>query len=342
MSLSTIQLRKPRGVADVLNVTFRFVRAKWRLLLKSLFYFAAPLIIVGVGIFALGPLNSLFALFQNPEQGFQAPGLFFFGLFLMMCCLSVGTAFGLTGVLAVVQLYDERGPEGFGLMDVWALTKERLLRVFGTQVLTGLAIGVAIPIVLIPCLGWLAFVAWVVFLSVRYFFLAVPLQVLEDGSFFDAFRRAGSLVQGAFWQTAGVFLLAYVAQSILGSLFVLPFQSLMFVSEFHNIDLEGLTGWFGAVIAVLFVLSMVGSLLMTALMYLAGAFQYYSLVEQKEAASLEAQVERLEQEAADATAGTPTRDESSSRRWSSSPDEPSSGTDSPSGDSHPDAPDDDA
>lgn len=325
MSTSSIQFRKTRGVADVLNVTFRFVRAEWRLLIRSLFYFAAPLLIVGVGFFSVGSLDTLFALLQDPAGGFQSPGLFFAGVALLILCTSVGTALGVTGVLAVVRLYEERGPNAFGLEEVWTLTRDRLLRVFGTQMLVGLAFMVAIPIVIIPCLGFVAFLAWVVFLSVRYLFLAVPIQVLEEGSFFDAFRRASSLVKGAFWQTAGVFLLAYVAQSIVGSLFVLPFQSLMFVSEFHDIDPAALTGWLGGLVAALFVLSMVGSLLMAALMYLAAAFQYYSLAEQKEAASVEARVERLEQEAA-AVSSSPSSppasegslETGSSRQWSSS------------------------
>jgi hypothetical protein len=79
---------------------------------------------------------------------------------------------------------------------------------------------------------------------------------------------------------------------------MLPFQIVVMSTEFHNLDLDSLPGWLLAGAGGLFPLATVASVLVSGIMYVAATVQTYVLKERKEEASVEARVERLEEEAA--------------------------------------------
>lgn len=295
MSTGSIVLREARGVADVLNVTFRLLRARWRLFLKTVFYFGAPPVILGFGCV----VGAVVALVFGLDGGESSSGLLggaFLGLGMGMLFLMVGSALAVTGMLAIVRLYDERGAASTTVGEVWSVSISRFPGVLGLQILNGLAILLLMPIVAIPCLGALAFVAWTLFVTVRYFYLAIPVRVLDDRSAFNSISHAGTLVQNSFWETAGVFFVIYVVQTIFSSAFMLPFQVVVYGGELHNLNLESLPGWMIAGFAAAFLMGLAGSVLMTGVMYVAAAVQTYALKERKEDAGVEARVEQLERE----------------------------------------------
>lgn len=295
MSTGSIVLREARGVADVLNVTFRLLRARWRLFLKTVFYFGAPPVILGFGCV----VGAVVALVFGLDGGESSSGLLggaFLGLGMGMLFLMVGSALAVTGMLAIVRLYDERGAAPTTVGEVWSVSISRFPGVLGLQILNGLAILLLMPIVAIPCLGALAFVAWTLFVTVRYFYLAIPVRVLDDRSAFNSISHAGTLVQNYFWETAGVFFVIYVVQTIFSSAFMLPFQVVVYGGELHNLNLESLPGWMIAGFAAAFLMGLAGSVLMTGVMYVAAAVQTYALKERKEDAGVEARVEQLERE----------------------------------------------
>lgn len=296
MSTGSIPLRQARGVADVLNVTFRLLRARWRLFLKSVFYFGAPPVVLGFGC-VLGAVVALAAGLGGGEAESGLVGGAVLGLALGMVFLTVGSALAVTGMLAIVRLYDEQGSAPVTVGEVWSTAYSRVPGVLGLQVLNGVAILILMPIVVIPCLGALAFIAWTMFVTVRYFYLAIPLRVLDDHSVFSAISDAGTLVQNYFWETAGVFFVVYVVQTIFSSAFMLPFQVVVYGGELHNLSLESLPGWMIAGFGAAFLMGLAGSVLMTGVMYVAAAIQTYALKERKEDAGVEARVEQLEREA---------------------------------------------
>ena len=79
------------------------------------------------------------------------------------------------------------------------------------------AIGIAV--------GLLALIVPGVFLAIRWFF--VPQAVVIDGArAADALRRSGDLVQGFWWRTFGLVLLANVAVAVPGLILLAPFNEI--------------------------------------------------------------------------------------------------------------------
>ncbi len=298
MASASIDLRSAEDVSGVLNLTFQLIRARWRLFLKAIFYFGGGPLILAIGCFGGGVL----ALLHGGTGIESQPGLLgAMGLgFAAAVLLGVlGTGLAIAGTLAVVRLHVEKGDEPYDVNDVWDVTKSSVLGVIGLQILNGLAIMVLVPIAVIPCLGAIAWMAWVLFVTVRYFFLAIPLRVIEDNSAFQSISRAGSLVKNYFWDTAGIFLVIYMVQTLLSTVFMLPFQLLVFSGELHNLNAGSLPGWMLAGLGGLFLLAMAGSILMSGVMYVAGAVQAFTLKDRKEEAGVEARVQQLEQEVAE-------------------------------------------
>jgi len=295
MASASIDLRSAEDVSGVLNLTFQLIRARWRLFLKAVFYFGGAPLILAIGCFGGGGLVLLYGGTGIESQ----PGLLGamgFGFAAAVLLGILGTALAIAGTLAVVRLHVEKGDEPYDVNDVWEVAKSSVLGVIGLQILNGLAIMVLVPIAVIPCLGAIAWMAWVLFVTVRYFFLAIPLRVIEGNSALQSISRAGSLVKNYFWDTAGIFLVIYMVQTILSTVFMLPFQLLMFSGEVHNLDAGSLPGWMLAGLGALFLLALAGSILLSGVMYVAGAVQAFTLKDRKEEAGVEARVEQLEQE----------------------------------------------
>jgi hypothetical protein len=79
------------------------------------------------------------------------------------------------------------------------------------------AVGIAV--------GLLALIVPGVFLAVRWFFVPQAV-VIDDARGADALRRSGDLVQGFWWRTFGLVLLANVAIAIPGVILLAPFSGI--------------------------------------------------------------------------------------------------------------------
>lgn len=310
--MSSVRLRKERSVADVLNATFDVLRATWWVLGKSLLLIAGPPTLLAIGLFSGGGLQAFLSGFQAGLEPNAPPpdlpsvlsalGLIGGGLLVLVATLLAATA-----VLGVVKCYDERGADAFDVEHVWAVVKRRAPAVILLQVLFFLAIGFSAILVIIPCLGILAWVGIAALLLVRYFFVAPAIVVLEETSAVDALRRSSGLTADTVGTTLGVIVLAYAVQFILGSIFGVPLQIAAFTTAASNTD-PGLV--MSAVFFGLFLVSALGSLLTAALLYLVAAVHYFSLVERNAQAGLAQRVAQLE---ADAAQNTPASNDPASQ-----------------------------
>ncbi|WP_285742694.1 hypothetical protein [Lentzea sp. NBRC 105346] len=117
-------------------------------------------------------------------------------------------------------------PITFG--EAWAEFRPRLLRLLGATILYGLIIaaGVLLAVVLgvfasfflsflvIPLIVWLAVM----------FSLVTPALVLERGTVGESFGRSRLLVDGVWWRTFGILLLAAFLASVIGNIIGIPFN----------------------------------------------------------------------------------------------------------------------
>jgi len=285
---SAIPFRKVRDFGDVLNVTFSFIRQNFALLIKSLLFLAAPvgalamlfssLMQARLLAFDLESLTDPMALF-----GLEYVAALFFGLLSVVVAIDV--------VFSFMVLYEERGPGGFDFTDVRRMSLQRFLGTLGTVLFLFLLVMLPVPLILIPCLGALAYLVGAVYFGI-VFSLVLPMRIRERVGLVEGLQRCTQLVRGYWWPTAGVLFIAWITYSILGTLFNTPTMIMLFVSGFHGFG-EGGGGPVGLLFTLLSMVGGLGTTLLYSIPLVATGFQYFSLVERKERTGLMARIDQV-------------------------------------------------
>lgn len=290
-----IEFRKVRSVTDVINATFHFIRQNYILLGKSLLYIVGPVLAVSVIMSAFFQTRILtFAMVEPESMDFSWMGEFFGLMGVMMIASFFSALLAVLVVLGFVRLYEEHGPQGFELDDVWRVTKENFWRMFGTMAaVVGLML-LPVPIVIVPCLGILAYLAWIVYVLV-VFSLTYPMRMQEPVSMGEALGRARALARQDFWPTFGALLLAYILYYMIYSAFSMPASILGFLYAMHAIEGSGSPDLaFQAMMVAATVLAGIAGTLLYSIPMLAIAFQYFNLVERKERVGLLNRIDMIE------------------------------------------------
>ncbi len=296
-----VPLRAVRDVGEVLNATFSFIRLHARALGQALLFIAGPLLIVS--LLGFGKVQqdyfTFFSVMENggalPEAeapGVPVPALAILGVSLVLSTL--GGALAVTAVLAVVRLHDERGgAASIEVGEVWAVVKPRYGRMLLTTLGFSLAVALPVVIVLIPCLGALAYVAYLAY-ALPVFSLAYPMRMERgDLGFWAALGRCRNLARGAFWQTFGVVALAYLIYSVINATFSIPATALSVLQGLHSLEGNGGSVLYDAAFFATHLLSGAASTVVYCVPVIAIALQYYNLVERSDYAGLMRRVEAL-------------------------------------------------
>ncbi len=296
-----IRLRQVRRGADVLNDTFRLLRQNYAAVGKSLLFIVGPVVVLSS---MSGAMIQLIGFTFSPDVASQAE-IISSGVSLLVMVL-VAVVFSITaGVLAVavvngaVVLYQDRGPGGFDVRDVWMLAKARFWKILGTVLLLGLCFAVSLVIVFIPCLGGVGYLVGAVYFAVALSPLFAVL-VREETGIIDGIRRSRYLVKGHWWPTFGVLAVAGLIYLLMGTVFTLPYYVALFVTGLHTVEAQSVSAVYSLLLVGTSVLASVGSTLLYSIPLTAASIQYFSLVEHKERTGLLAQIEALEAGAAEA------------------------------------------
>ena len=134
----------------------------------------------------------------------------------------------------------------------------------------------------------------------------VPIvRLCEKGSFFSAISRARQLISGSWWSTLGLLLVLYIIQTVFSFIFQLPSSILTFFVIFTGAmegggDVSNMNSMsqFPILTAILAIIAALGYFAY-AITVVGITFQFFSLVEKKEAASLVDRVESLGQDEAE-------------------------------------------
>lgn len=291
---SRIEFRQTRSVSEVINATFQFIRQNVRPLGKSLLYIVGPAVAVTAVFTALFQVRFIgLGLLAEQDEEAMVDTLASIGGLLGGTVLSsiVTTTLALVVVLGYVRLYRMHGPDGVMVDDVWGITKRQFWRMLATALVIGVLIMLPVVIAVVPCLGILAYLAWVVWAGFT-FALAFPIRMEEPVGVFDALRRSRYLVKDHFWPTAGALLLAYLIYSVLSNAFAMPAFIVSFLYGMHSLDGGGGTFLYELIILASTVLQTVASTALYCVPIIAIVFQYYNLVEKKEHVGL---MERIDQ-----------------------------------------------
>jgi hypothetical protein len=274
-----IELRKTRDFSAKINVTFEFIRQNFKPLAKSLLYISGPLSLLGgifMGIYQQNVLG--LARSSNPLGAILSPSYALAILFVVFASLA---AIVVTNTF--VRLYETRpDPENIDVAEIWEGVKEDYFRVLGA----------GLVVIIVVCVG-------VVFLLIPGIYLGVtlslitPIMVIERKSFSDAFSRCFALITDKWWSTFGLIVVTSMIVGFMGYIFQLPQLVLTFVLAFH-IAHDALSEpplWQQVGMIVSSVVATVGSNLLQGITSVALLFQFFNLVERREAQGLMSKLE---------------------------------------------------
>lgn len=282
---------KARDFGDVINVTFRFLIDNLRPLLVGQLYVAGPaLVLVTASLLLFGGMelfNPAGAFSGNPEEVFASLGpmiVVTFAAYLIAALLSFAAAFG------VVRAYRRGEIDTLAGADVWDEARPTLLPLLGV---IGLMVGMmilAIPVLLIPCLGALAFlVALVYFFPTLYLVYAVRL--FEGGGPVDALKRAAALSKTNWGRAFGTLFVGLLISYVLSLVVSVPGLVLSMGAAFSGAEDSG---------TLVAVLAAAGSVFQLAALLVSNtffvvltSFLHGSLKESAEGTLLDEDLERL-------------------------------------------------
>ena len=197
-----LQLRQPRDVGGLYRDSLRvFLRHAWLFILLS----AAVVIPVEVAVEGIG-LEMLTSSYDESPPLVESAVPTVVSFLVMTPIITAICIYALHSIAEGV-----RPSPG----QVFVAGFEAFTPLFGAVLLA--ALGIA--------LGFLALVVPGVYLAVRWYF--VPQAVVIEGARgAGALSRSGEVVQGFWWRTLGLVLLANVAIAIPGLILVLPFTAI--------------------------------------------------------------------------------------------------------------------
>jgi hypothetical protein len=287
-----------------MNATFEFIKQNWKSLGKASLLIAGPPILIAsliMGSF-VGDMFSLASLGANPEASLQ---LFTSATFWLQLCLAM-ILFLLSSVMSIatinnyILLYGELKTNEIPTALVWERVRNTFWTYFGTTIyfflsFMALCILISIPVgilsALSPALVVLAVLG--IFVGMFYLIFSVSLTFIvrayEGLGFFESMARSFNLVKGKWWSTFGLIFILYMIMVIVSYIPIFPLYIIMGVSALHNVStdttanpLEGMS----TITVILMALYYTVQLILSALPNIGIAFQYFNLVEMKEAKGL--------------------------------------------------------
>jgi hypothetical protein len=314
-NFNAIEYHHTRDFSRKMNATFEFIRQNFKSLGKSILVIAGPPVLVASLIIATF-IDEFFGLTKAATMNSGDSEVFetyfmsvtfwlqialMFLLFLLSSIMSIAT------INNYIILYEEKGTNKIEVTDVWVRVRETFWMYFGTTLVffllaiaayIVLVIPVAILATVSPALIFLGMMA--MFCTVVYLIVSVSLTYIvrayEKKGFFDAIGRSFKLVRDKWWSTFGLIFVLYIVMMTISYIFLIPWYVAMVTTALHSTSTEILdqsTMTWSTI--VLFTLYYLAQMVLGALPNIGIAFQYFNLVEMKEAKGLLGKINTLGQ-----------------------------------------------
>ncbi|TVQ11067.1 MAG: hypothetical protein EA364_11270 [Balneolaceae bacterium] len=277
MSNAHIEFLRTRDIGEVLNASMYFIRDHFKPILRSVIYIAGPVLLVVVII-------SSFYLAGEFSAGENLIATTMNGNILLLFVNNVLAILVTIVIIAIMYEYIflcyQQGIRAYEVDEVWYAVKKRILLYVMYSVLTGI----------ITFIGFLFLIIPGIYIAVTLSFVYM-VAFLEDRSFADAVSRCYEFVQGHWWNTFGLLLLAYVIYYIITMLFSLP--ALIYGAVIGLMAAGG--GETSISYFLSFVINLFSSVSYVAIILpvTALAYQYFNIMERKYAPGLSRDIENL-------------------------------------------------
>ena len=274
MVQSKIEFRKVRDFGALLNVTFDYIKKNFKVLLKSNLLISAPFILLA-GVFMGMYQSSMFNFTDNYDL--QQIGIpFLLAMFFMILSYLIITIV----TYSHLMVYKQSESGVFDIDEIWQMVKKNFFMILFT------GIGYTFVVVF----GFIFLIIPGVYLSITLSLIFIVR--LEEGlGFFDAVSRCTKLISNNWWFTFGLIIVVGIIQGFLTYALYIPNYIMMFATAFTGINSE--TSSLNQILYILTsIISSLGALLYV-ISTVAIAFQYYNLVERKEAPGLLQQIDEI-------------------------------------------------
>lgn len=278
MNNPRFELRQVRGFADILDATFSFLRQHFKPLGKAILYILLPVaLIVGVlqGYVLMQTLQIAANAGSAPDP---MDSLYEFGFLNIAATVLAG--FGGIIAAAVPLLYMRRylreGAEAdLSPQAIWQDMGEYFGPLLGSSILLFLLIILGFFLLVLP--GF-----WLMGLTA----LVLPLVVLEDRSFGEAFSRSRQLVNDYWWFTFGLVIVLALLQYFIAAAFGIPVTvGSMFLTMLATRG-EEITMLSAGLMALGSIVQFFASYAATSIFMIGMCLHYFNMVERKEGVGL--------------------------------------------------------
>ena len=307
-----IDFKKERNFSQKLNATFEFLSQNFKPMGKNLLLIAGPFALITGIFYGIYQTYTFGTAMQASMGSFEAAAGNYVLIAAALIGMSLFSFIALTLVVVIVmrhiQQYVKEGHSNIDSRDLWNSLGRDFFRVFGTSLAIVLVLVVVMGVFIVPMialsqgrpspvfifiLGLL--LLFCMLIVVPAFTLLYPIRTIERKDIFPAFGRMFKLLSGKWLSTAALVIVASIIQSVMSIIFAVPMYVMLLLQVMHSTEAEGSTESPDLVYEILLSLtsgiSMLGSFSLYSILFIAITFQYYNLVERKEAAGL---LERLE------------------------------------------------
>ena len=311
-NFQVIELQRQRDFSRKVNATFEFIKQNFSSLFKSILVIAGPPVLIGsllVGSF-VGQLFGVSQMAVNDPEGYQnffATQGFWLKLMLMFVFILISGVITIATINNYILIYAEKRTNQIEVSEVWDRVRATFWMYFGSMILFALLAIAAYVILIIPIFVLGAISPVLIFFGFLitfggFFYLLVSVSLLfiirayENIGFFDSMVRSFKLVQNKWWSTFGLVLILYLIMGVISYIPLIPFYIVLFVNSLHNVNANSFESpsssmqlWTTIFFAAYYLLQM----LLNTLPNVGIAFQYFNLVELKEAKGLMNEIENF-------------------------------------------------
>jgi hypothetical protein len=315
-NINIIDYHQTRDFSRKMSATFEYVKQNFKSLGKSILYIAGPPVLVAsmlmgsffgeffnatIGVGKGGNINAFQEYFISPS--------FWLELLLMMIFFVVSGVATISTINNYLLLYEQKQTNKIEVHEVWEKVRSTFGMYLGTMLLFGLLaiivyVVMIVPVVLLAAVSpfLIFFGVIILFCGIFYFIIGSSLifiiRTYENIGFFNAITRSFKLIQGKWWSTFGLLMVLYLLVMTVSYVFIVPWYIITMVSAFHNVNAETFqepsSSW-QIMTMIFFTLYYLAQMVLYALPNVGIAFQYFNLVERKEARGLMNQIETLGQ-----------------------------------------------
>lgn len=268
-----IELRKTRDFSEKVNVTFEFIRVNYKPLFTCILFISAPFSLIGMLLMSYSQNFIMYDAIGSIDSSGMISGIV---LMIPAYILIIGGYLLNSSVINnFVRLYEEKDdPFSITVSEVWSKAVADIGTLLGASILVGIMVFTGFIFLIIPG----------VYLMVALS-LIVPVIIIERKTVSDGISRCFTLIKDKWWSTFGLLFVMGILQAVIGLVFNIPTYVIVIFQEYIAPSSETFNPplWVKVSSLLASAISAIGSNLVASLTSLAIVFQFFNLVERREA-----------------------------------------------------------